>query len=236
MNFDLIKQNLRRFVLSEAVWFDSIGSTNDFLKQKSPGCLAAARVQTSGKGTRGRSFESADGGLYFSFVAEDAAAKNALVTPAAAVAVSTAVEKLTGLDTKIKWVNDVYVGGKKLSGILCEKTPLGIVVGIGINLENQISGTLSEIAVSVAQAGGKVPKKEDLIVEILDGFAAAMADETNSFMTTYRAKNLLLGKTVEYTVNNVQNVGVATDVLLDGRLEIDKHVILSSGDVRIKSA
>ena len=83
MNFDVIKQNIGDFPLGKTFWFEETDSTNDRLKESAVGTLAVAGKQSRGKGTRGRLFESEEGGLYFSFVSPPWEKIN-LMTPAAA--------------------------------------------------------------------------------------------------------------------------------------------------------
>ena len=233
MDFDVIKQNIGDFPLGETFWFEETDSTNDRLKESAVGTLAVAGKQSRGKGTRGRSFESEEGGLYFSFVSPPWEKIN-LMTPAAAVAVSETLEELTDLKTEIKWVNDVYAGGRKLCGILCERSKEGVVVGIGINIENDVPKELSGGATSVKIEGGKIPDKETLIAGIIRRFSAFGNDESHSFMSEYKRKNLVIGRKIEYVVSGEILSGVATDVTADGLLEVDGERLLSSGDVRIK--
>lgn len=85
--------------------------------------LLAAASQSAGRGRIGRRFWSPDGsGIYFSFiyVPEGGIQDPGRITAAAAVGVCRAADSLYGIRSGIKWVNDVYVGGKKVSGILTE--------------------------------------------------------------------------------------------------------------------
>ena len=105
------------------------------------GTTVTAREQTGGKGTNGRSFFSpGKTGVYMSVILRNIKKEQLLdVTPMAAVAVSRVLDKNFGVNTRIKWVNDVYLDGKKVCGILTKaqskdgKTDF-IIVGIGINL------------------------------------------------------------------------------------------------------
>ena len=106
-----------------------------------------AGIQTGGRGRLGRSFFSPKGGVYFSVVIPGSDIPSPdLLTISASLAASRVIERLTGLSTAIKWVNDIYVGGKKVVGILTEgivNMELGgldkAIVGIGINLSGQSS-------------------------------------------------------------------------------------------------
>ena len=128
--------------------FDTVGSTNDEArafaeKNKGKDAFFIAREQTSGRGRRGRVFVSREGGLYMSYLLHPKmpAADSVMLTVFSAVALAEVIEEMTDAKVGIKWVNDLFLGGKKLAGILAEggfsKDGKGFeyaVVGIGINL------------------------------------------------------------------------------------------------------
>ncbi len=136
---------------------DSTVSTNDVAKSK--GGIVFARTQTGGKGRSGRSFFSGEGGLYFSLALKlvgdrvEFANKRTLfsagkLTVSAGIAVVKALE-FYGVHAELKWVNDVYVCGKKVCGILAERTEDRVVIGIGINVNNVIPPELDFKAASL---------------------------------------------------------------------------------------
>ena len=124
------------------------------------GMTVIADSQTGGRGRMGRSFFSPEhSGIYMTVILKPAISpdKAGLLTSLAAVAAARAVEKVSGADVKIKWVNDLYAGGKKICGILSE-AGLGMetgrldwaVVGIWINTAKMVfPEDLREIASSV---------------------------------------------------------------------------------------
>lgn len=135
------------------IFFDTIGSTNDVAAALagnacSEGAAVIAGAQTAGRGRRGRVWFSPPGaGLYMSVVLAPASAVSeperatALLTIAAGVALSEALEAATGLRTSIKWPNDLLVDGRKLAGILAEgvvesatSSVRSVVLGFGINV------------------------------------------------------------------------------------------------------
>lgn len=132
-------------------------STNDELyslaRSGAPaGTVVTARMQTGGKGTKGRSFHSPQKtGIYMSVLLRGVSSSRILdVTPLAAVAVSKTLDELCGVRTNIKWVNDIYLNRKKVCGILTqaetvEKNVNFIIVGIGINLFKPENGFPDEI-------------------------------------------------------------------------------------------
>lgn len=126
--------------------YDTVDSTNtaaksEALESVSP-ALYIARTQTGGRGRLGRSFHSpADTGLYMTvaYTTDKPLAEAVRVTAGASVAAVRAIEAATDKRPAIKWVNDLYLGGGKVGGILTEGVPLPrggtrVVVGLGINL------------------------------------------------------------------------------------------------------
>lgn len=148
----------------------SVDSTNEYCKRCGYGedIIVTAVRQTRGKGTKGRSFVSDDGGLYCSvmrrfsdFLAVDAFK----VMVSASVAVCRTVEKF-GAKPIIRWANDVLVNGRKICGTLIENTFSGSyitrsIVGMGINVNNALPEELKDIATSLsAEIGKKIPVAE----------------------------------------------------------------------------
>ena len=120
---------------------DSVGSTNAALlgdASARAGSVLIAGSQSAGRGRMARAFASPEGGLYMSVLLAPASVDEALaITPRAAVAVSRAIESVSGRETAIKWVNDILIDGKKVCGILAEARAgegLAVVLGIGVNV------------------------------------------------------------------------------------------------------
>jgi BirA family biotin operon repressor/biotin-[acetyl-CoA-carboxylase] ligase len=135
---------LGRFV-ERIEYFSTVGSTNDVaLHHASSGDqeyrVIVADAQTSGRGRRGRVwFSPPASGLYVSTILKPARARDAeratlLTTIAAGVALAEGVAEATGLMPALKWPNDLYVGRRKLAGILAEGAGGAIVLGYGINV------------------------------------------------------------------------------------------------------
>lgn len=145
--------------------FESIDSTNDYAKTKredGKNLIVIANSQTGGRGTKGRRFSSKRGGLYVSvltFYEQFPATRAFEIMQKGAVAVCETLERF-GLQPKIKWPNDIYVNGKKICGILVENTFSGnmlssSIVGIGLNIQNDLEEELLEIATSMYRETGK---------------------------------------------------------------------------------
>ena len=142
-----------------------VSSTNTMLREKAneetpEGYVIIANGQTEGRGRRGRSFYSpVDTGIYLSILLrpkEIATNELTNLTSMAAVAACETIEEVSGQTPGIKWVNDIYIDGRKVSGILTEASISMengsveyVVVGIGFNVylpEDGFSGEIKDIA------------------------------------------------------------------------------------------
>ena len=145
-------KNERGRVEMKRIFLEETESTNKYAKaQRGAGenLLVVAERQTGGKGTKGRSFCSKKGGVYLSLLTfyQDFPASNAFQIMQGAAAAVCETLAFFGLSPKIKWPNDVYVGGKKICGILIENALKGryigsSVVGIGLNVFNEFQGSV----------------------------------------------------------------------------------------------
>lgn len=213
--------------------------------------LYVAEEQTAGRGTRGRSFESKKGGLYFSLLyrPESKDADVTGITAIAAAAVFDALFSLLGGDFHarifIKWVNDVYIEDKKISGILCEKinngTDTAYVIGIGINvLSADLSPDVSKIASSIEEMTGISLDRETLLYEILARLIPATFSPCESPLAEiYRQHMLPCGTRITVTdasgnARDAAVMGLGEDFSLLVRYENGESESLISGDVRIK--
>lgn len=173
--------------------------------------VVIAEEQTKGKGRMGRSFYSPSGsGIYMSFILAPRfdTAKSVLITTAASVAVCKAIEKVTGISCQIKWVNDVYMNGKKICGILTEAVTdfesgriHYIVLGIGINYSTSKTAfpkELSGIAGSLYEGATEDHiSRNRLIAEIINQvFAVNERLESREFISEYKARSFVLGKEI----------------------------------------
>ncbi|MBE6554301.1 MAG: biotin--[acetyl-CoA-carboxylase] ligase [Ruminococcaceae bacterium] len=219
---------------------EECGSTNDEAKKIAldgvvQPVLIVAERQTAGRGRLGRSFYSpARTGLYFSILYPTQASLQSAVsvTGAAAVAVMRAIRSTAGKQTAIKWVNDLYLDGKKVCGILTEAlTGIGadartyLIVGIGVNLTTEHFPTeLSEIAGAV---GGACPSRAELLAEIWRALSRYLNDPSDrSWLEDYRTHSMVLGRQIEWIRGEERRQGIAEAITEDGELE----VLLSSGE------
>ena len=168
--------------------FDSLPSTNtEAARQASQGApeglCVVAREQTAGRGRRERVWASPkDAGLYLSVVLRPRIEARLwpLLTLAAALAVCDALREACGLETDIKWPNDVLAGGRKLCGILAETAdgPGGraCILGVGVNIsERAFPPEIRDAATSVEGQTGAAPDAETLLAALLRALALRYA-------------------------------------------------------------
>lgn len=248
LSLEKIKRNLNKELGGKA--FNTIPSTSDYLKEiasKIDGdFFVVAESQSGGRGTRGRSFFSPDGGAYLSVLLHPnlIASKMPLITPYVATVLARAIKKVAGVDVKIKWVNDIYLSNKKLAGILTEASLVGnncgyVIIGVGINIETKNFPTeLKNIATSFSLEGVDTVDVNRLIGEFLNGIMN-LEEEISSgvFIAEYKEKQLLLGREVTVTGGNYDITGVAVDIASSGALVIKRGcetLEINAGDVSVK--
>jgi len=243
--------------------YDTLESTNKTAKEMAvSGCdhgtVVIANTQTSGKGRYKRNFYSPpDSGLYLSFVfrAEILHIQNpSLITASVAVAVCRAIEAVSEERPKIKWINDIFIEGKKICGILTEAvTDLEsgsidwIVAGIGINVSNNkddFPEELAQIAGSIFSGSDKNGRKEAaarnrLAAEIINrcfGLKTWLDDE--AVYSEYRERLMLSGRRITVTLPEETYEATATDVDINGHLVVRKDdgeiISLSSGKISFR--
>ena len=185
--------------------------------------LLASEMQTAGHGRVGRKFYSPQkDGIYFSYTrAFDQEKRDiSFYTTSAAVGLCRAIKKVYGAQCSIKWVNDIYLGGRKIAGILAEGfvSPQSgklesIVTGIGINLRLNQTLLTQEDSLALQRAGGIedfADKKGvsptlllatciDEIFSILDSDPSSTSSPSSTFMEEYKSLSMLTGKTVSVT-------------------------------------
>lgn len=217
--------------------YDEIDSTNNQCKRISddaPLFIVAAESQTAGRGRRGKSFYSPFGsGLYLSIsLSADKYGNMQMITLNVAVAVSFAIEELTGLSPKIKWVNDIYLEGRKICGILCEATDGRIIIGIGINCTTD--SFPKDIAAVAGSLAGHPVSRNALAASIIKN----LTDCNFSVADEYRHRSLLTGKEITYTLNGNEFSALVTGIDDNGNLSVVNNdgtfVSLNSGEVQLK--
>jgi len=234
--------------------YDSIPSTNKTAKimaiegAKDKTVLVANR-QTGGYGRFSREFWSPPGSIYTSVILREGIndKNTALVTIRNAVALKRAIDRVANVDVAIKWVNDLYLRGKKIAGILTEGVLdyetgniSAVIVGTGINFAaRDFPPELRDIAGPIFEDVQPAAIRNELMGEYLKEFFAILAEGDDAgLIAEYRAASFVLGKTVRFVLENVPYEGTAEDIDKAGelivRLPDGKRVSLFSGEISVK--
>ena len=215
----------------EIIHFDRLDSTNEYAKKLEFNSnlrrAIVADSQDKGKGREKRKFVSDKGGLYFSIVIDEEIVPNKLsfITQITAAAIYKALKEF-GIDTFIKWPNDIILNRKKLAGILVESISRGlrmrIISGIGINVENDVQNI--EDATSL-KAEGFIVDKESLSGEIIQHFAdfydRLQVDDIDEALSIVKRNSYILNKEILVYKNKDVLLALAKDISVDGSLIVE---------------
>lgn len=228
----------------------TIDSTNDEAKRliasgKKGSALVVAEGQSAGRGRRGRQFFSPElTGIYmtFSFPTNMPLTDAVGITTATAVAVHLAIKDLTDIETEIKWVNDLYLGGKKICGILTEAISdfesgcvQNMIIGIGINYQTtNFPRELQDVAASLSPTG---ISRNRMVARIVDRLLDVLNGEVD-YLEIYRAHSMVLGKDIVYERDGVKTEARALDIDDNGGLVVEhrdgSRATLTSGEISLR--
>lgn len=230
-----------------------IDSTNNEAKRRIAAgeggvSLTVAEGQTAGRGRQGKSFYSPEGsGIYMTLAmpTDLPFADAAWVTTAAAVAVFSAIRDTCGIETQIKWVNDLYKDGKKVCGILTEAISdletgriHHLVIGIGLNWRTDaFPAELCEIATSLSPTG---VSRNRMIGAIVDAVFDVFRQSNGDYLDLYRRHSMVLGKDITYIKNGEAHAAHALDIDENGGLLVEHpdgtRLTLQSGEISLRLA
>lgn len=228
--------------------FKELDSTNNFLREKNDlqdYDLVIAETQTAGKGRRGNEWKSDKGAALFSFALKRDKNLDIKEYRKLPLVVGLSVLKgLSGLEDlgfQFKWTNDVYVYGRKISGVLVEMVGDFFIIGIGVNVNNKEFGELSEKATSLSIETGKEYDIQTVILKIINEFktqySKLLKGEWPILIGEINSLNYLKGKRVEIQLPGKRVDGVAGNIVEDGMLEIisgTETLKFDIGEVHIK--
>ena len=236
--------------LEHLVILDETDSTNTYLKKLAAsgapeGTVVLAETQTAGRGRLGRSFLSPAGGLYMSVLLRPPEPPEQLLhlTAASAVAVQRSVKEVCGLDTGIKWTNDLVCRGRKLCGILTERDSTGaVVVGVGINCnQTGFDAQIADMATSVCLETGRPVNRNRLAGLLIHSFfALALTRQTQKegWLRRFREACITVGRDVRLVRGDETRLAHADGIGENGELlvtyEDDTQDRISSGEVSVR--
>jgi len=199
-----------------------------------PGTVVWAGRQRRGRGQYEREFASPPGGLYFSLLlAPDLPqARLSMVTLAAGLGCALAVDAFCGLSVRLKWPNDLYVGGKKLGGILTEAVPdrqndpLRVVVGVGINVNSRpddFPPSLADRLTSVRTKTGKTFSLSHLLERCCHAIinqVGQLKEEPDKFLANWDSRDYCKGRLLRWQCGDDIVTGVGRGIMADGRYSL----------------
>ena len=217
-------------------WHDQLPSTMDAAHQQAAegaphGSAVAARVQSRGRGRRGRAWSGPEGGLWISVIGRPRGPAPECLSLRVGLEVADALERFAPeIALRIKWPNDLYLDGRKLGGILSEAHWEGartswVVVGIGINVVNDLPPELASRAVRLAE---RVPHASPAALAEPVRVAVALACERSGRLEPrelerFAARDWLRGRTLASPL-----AGIAAGITAEGSLRVESGGAIAS--------
>ena len=250
-----LQKGLKTRVFGNKIYtFDSIDSTNNCARAVAgcgarEGTIIIAEHQTAGKGRLGRQWEAnPNENLIFSIVLRPKLGPDALnLLPLyVAVAVSQAIETMTGLPVECKWPNDLLINNRKVAGILIEASTKSndvehVVIGIGINVnQHRFSGELQTKATSLKLALGREVDRGALFQEILSSlesnYNTISSDGFHSIVPTWLSRSSMINRKISVSQQGTVISGIVKGLSNEGGLVLKTATserTLYAGDVTI---
>ncbi len=229
--------------------FPSLTSTNDYLKDHysslDNGTVVSTKHQTRGKGRLGRTWVDEEGALLFSFLLKGDEYESFLsFLPLLAGAAMEEALLDEGVETEIKWPNDIILNDKKCCGILLEAISdsklQALVVGIGLNLNNESFPRELGSATSLYLETGKHYDKKSIMQKFLGHFDELLAKQKqgdSAYFTILKEHDYLKGKELllNYYGENkhVTSLGINEKGALKVKNESGKTITVTSGEATI---
>ena len=219
--------------------YETLDSTNEFMKNNVSKFeeydVVTAENQTLGKARRGNTWVSQKGMALFTFLVKKD--ENSSIDDSE-YSVIKGLKKIENLDYMFKWTNDVFLYGKKITGILVEKVENNFFVGIGININNSLPEELSETACSISEVTGKHYDIKEIITSVIEEFKILFEKFLNGkwdeILLEINHISYLKDKKVHLKINRAYFSGIVKNINYNGELEIlidDKIHTFSVGEV-----
>jgi len=226
----------------EIVYFKETDSTNRqarmLAKEGAPhGTLVIADTQSAGRGRRGRGWISPAGeGIFMSLIVRPQVhpSQVAKMSLTLALCVARAIARTAGLDARIKWPNDIVIGGRKVCGLLLEmdataKKVESIVAGVGINVHQTVfDEEIAHTASSLDLLAGKRVSRSEIVRAFLEEFEQAMALADGAMMDAYRERSATIGQRVQVIGLDSTYTGRAKGITQSGSLLVEDE----AGDLK----
>lgn len=237
-------------------YFDETDSTNNDVRKlmaegAGHGILAVADKQTAGKGRRGRTWISPAGANIFMSIGlkpELSPDKASMLTLVMALAICDTIHEVTGLDSRIKWPNDIVVNGKKVCGMLTEMEAEldcihSVVIGIGINVNQQeMPEEIRETATSLFLESGEKIIRAHIIEKAMEYFEDYYAQfmekgDLSLLKEAYNARLVNMDAGVRVLDPRGEYEGIAKGINTEGELLVERNgetVRVYAGEVSVR--
>ena len=235
--------------------YKEVTSTNTVAKELAQsgaqsGTIIVAESQTAGRGRMGKSFISPPGGIYLSIIIRPkiTADKSIFYTTAACVGVCRAIERISGEKPLIKWVNDIYIDGKKVCGILTEASTdvegggiEYIILGIGLNFATKksfIPDEMADIMTSIYPDGASPITRSHMAANIINSVKDTLSfNKISEIMDEYIRRSFIINKKILVLRGNSKKIATALNITdnahLCVRYEDGTFEELMSGEISI---
>lgn len=212
--------------------FDVLDSTNEYMKENRKKFqdydIVLAKNQTAGKGRRGNIWISTEGMGLFTFLVRKQEREeniNYMKLPLlVGLAAIRAFQKIKKAEYQFKWTNDIYLQDKKLGGILVERRENDFLIGIGLNINNQIPLEIKHIAISLQELGEQEYSIPDIVLEVVEQFRTLWKEYTlgnwKEILAEINEINYLYGKRVTLRAGNLFVEGIVQQINDEGEIEI----------------
>ncbi len=239
-----ITTNLKTKIIGKRVhYFEEIDSTQNFAQQiaadkKENGTIVIAEKQTSGRGRLDRKWTSPKGGIWFSLIIHPKfdVSSSTLIPILSAVALSKSIKKILGVETEVKWPNDIILNGKKVAGILVDASVQAnnieyLILGIGINfdidikkLEKRLSKTPNFYGVNSLRGNNNKTPPKILLKEFLFQFEKNLSSldkgEKAKIVKEWTKKAAGIGRKITINTSSGKISGISQGIDTDGALKI----------------
>ena len=256
MEFELSKTTLQNLIdknFDEIVVLKQTTSTSDIAKNLAKrgvkSALIVSESQTKGRGRLNREFYSPkDKGVYLSLLLRpNLKISDAFkITSFCGVCVANAIESLAGVTVGLKWVNDLFINGKKVGGILTEsainaetRTLDYVIIGIGVNVYNDnYPDFIKNVATNIEKESGIKIDRNELIAKIVNNLIGLENAVINgAYLKEYSDRQIILNKQVKVVLLNEEFYATAVEISENGALIVNKNgklETITAGDVSIR--
>ena len=228
------------------IHFREIDSTNNYLKNSyrllDDFTFASTDYQSHGKGRYDRIWQSNCGeNIMFSFLIKNAELmkESSILSIATASEVAKLIEEYGFDNVGIKWPNDVFIGDKKVCGILLEgQVPEYLVIGVGLNVnQKEFPNDLRRPATSLAIESKQDFDIDELSKRLFSDIVNNLSNlKTSVYLDYFRNHNYLLNKRVRVVINNEVFIGEVVGIDDSFCLQVLSHDMLlhiDSGEIEI---